>query len=223
FDTMRSPARQQTVAPSDQLGNSATPSSSANPTMQSWPGLTHWPPSSTNVPSPKWPVSVRPPTRLCASNTRTSTPAAASNRAAYKPDRPPPTTTTSQDRCVDIRFLEPLQKVEVVTVRILQADHARAPRLILGRPRQHHAGLAKLGIERVNVGHREADMIDTGRIAEQTKLTAHRRRIGSPHLEEEQLHGSRGHHHAAVVAVRLGEAQPFVKCDWRRWRCSESL
>ena len=53
FDTMRSPARQQTVAPSDQLGNSPTPSSSAKPTMQSWPGLTHWPPSSTNVPSPK--------------------------------------------------------------------------------------------------------------------------------------------------------------------------
>jgi hypothetical protein len=39
--------------PSDQLGNSPTPSSSAKPTMQSWPGLTHWPPSSTNVPSPK--------------------------------------------------------------------------------------------------------------------------------------------------------------------------
>src|SRR5262249_15151942 len=46
FDTMRSPARQQTVAPSDQLGNSPTPSLSAKPTMQSWPGLTHWPPSS---------------------------------------------------------------------------------------------------------------------------------------------------------------------------------
>src|SRR5262245_10514702 len=115
--------------------------------------------------------------------TKTSTPAAASNRAAYKPDRPPPMTTTSRDRCRAIRFLEPLQKVQVVAVRILQADHARAPRPILGWPRQHHAGLAKLGIERVDVGHREADMIDTGRIAEQTRLTAHRRRIGSPHLE----------------------------------------
>jgi hypothetical protein len=53
FVTVRAPSRQCTVAPSDQLGNKRTPSSSARPTMQCCPGLTHWPPSSTKVPSLK--------------------------------------------------------------------------------------------------------------------------------------------------------------------------
>jgi hypothetical protein len=56
-------------------------------------------------------------------------------------------------------LLKSLQKVKVVAVRVLQADHARAPGLILWRSRECHASRAKLGIKRVDVGYREADMV----------------------------------------------------------------
>src|SRR6516162_9286389 len=87
-----------------------------------------------------------------------------------------------------MRLLKSLQKVKVVAVRVLQADHARAPGLILWRSRERHASLAKLGIKRVDVGYREADMVDPGRIAEQAELATHWRRVGASHLKEKKLH-----------------------------------
>src|SRR6516164_11579347 len=110
-------------------------------------------------------------------------------------------------------LLKSLQKVKVVAVRVLQADHARAPGLILWRSRECHASLAKLGIKRVDVGYREADMVDPGRIAEQAELATHWRRVGASHLEEKKLHGARRHHHTAVVPIRLREAQLVVERD----------
>src|SRR6516225_10449713 len=110
-------------------------------------------------------------------------------------------------------LLKSLQKVEVVAVRVLQADHARAPGLILWRSRERHASLAKLGIKRVDVGYCEADMIDPGRIAEQAELATHWRRVRASHLKEKKLHGARRHHYTTVVPVRLREAQLLEERD----------
>src|SRR5262249_57900734 len=66
--------------------------------------------------------------------------------------------------------LEPLQQVEVIAVWVLEADHARPPRLILGRTTEHDTGLAQLAVERVDIADDEADMVDARRVAEQAEL-----------------------------------------------------
>jgi len=66
--------------------------------------------------------------------------------------------------------LELLQEVEVVTVRVLQADHAGAPRLILRLSIERHARFSQSRVVAVDVGDRKANVIDARSIFEQPEF-----------------------------------------------------
>src|SRR5215510_1016982 len=99
------------------------------------------------------------------------------------------------------RALESLQKVQVVTIRVFETDHTGAPGLVLRRIIELHTSLSQCRIQRINICHGQADVIDARWIAEQAQLPSHRRRIVLLRREYEQVYGAGCHHHAAVVSV----------------------
>src|SRR5262245_27542079 len=111
------------------------------------------------------------------------------------------------------RALESLQKVQVVTIRVFETDHTGAPGLVLRRIIELHTSLSQCRIQRINICHGQADVIDARWIAEQAQLPSHRRRIVLLRREYEQVYGTCCHHHAAVVSVRFRETQFPVEPD----------
>src|SRR5215813_3266543 len=109
--------------------------------------------------------------------------------------------------------LEPLQQVQVVTIRVLETDHAGAPGLVLRRTVEPHASRPQPRIQHINICHRQADMIDARWIAEQAQLPLHRPWIILLRREYEQVYGAGCHHHAAVVSVRFGKTQFLIERD----------
>src|SRR5262249_47241199 len=85
------------------------------------------------------------------------------------------------------------------------------PRLILRWATELHAVRTKSSVERIHVGYRETDMIDTRRIIEKAKLAGDRRGIWFSCREKEQPYALVCHEHAALVPVFLRESQPLVK------------
>src|SRR5262245_42658469 len=70
------------------------------------------------------------------------------------------------DMCA-LPALDSLQQVQVVTIRVLETDHAGTPGLVLRRIVELHASRSQRRIECINIRHGQADVIDARRIAEQ--------------------------------------------------------